>query len=89
MPAPVSSNAGRRNPMPKSGGLAVKTIDEMLSLHLLSGEQHAQISAWIADLKTPEAILEMPAHLWRALELASVLINFDADVTRAPTFGFD
>ena len=49
--------------MPKSGGLAVKTIDEMLSLHLLSGEQHAQISAWIADLKTPEAILQMPAHL--------------------------
>ena len=75
--------------MPVSGGMQVKTIDEMLSLHLLSGEQHAQISAWIADLKTPEAILQMPAHLWRALELASVLINFDADVTRAPTFGFD
>ena len=67
----------------------MKTIDEMLSLNLLSGEQHAQISAWIADLKTPEAILQMPAHLWRTLELASVLINFDADVTRAPTFGFD
>ena len=80
---------GALNWTPVSGGNQVKTIDEMLSLHLLSSEQHAQISAWIADLRTPEAILQMPAHLWRALELASVLINFDADVTRTPTFGFD
>ena len=88
-PAPRIVRGGAPNPAAPIRRPEVKTIDEMLSLHLLSGEQHAQISAWIADLKTPEAIMQMPAHLWRTLELASVLINFDADVTRAPTFGFD
>lgn len=28
--------------------------------------------------------MEMPASLWRALELASVLMGFDADVSQAP-----
>jgi len=31
----------------------------------------------------------MPAHLWRALSLASVLMNLDADLTRTPPLGDD
>ena len=58
----------------------MKTIDEMLSLRLLSEDQHAQIGAWVAQARTPEAIRQMPPALWRALELASVLMNFDADL---------
>ena len=67
----------------------VQTLDEMRSLHLLSAEQHAQIGAWIARGKTPEAIMQMPAHLWRAFALASVLMEFDADVTQPPLLESD
>ena len=67
----------------------MQTLDEMLSLHLLTPDQHAQIGAWIATARTPEAILQMPAALWRAFALASVLMGFDADVTQAPTLSFD
>ena len=62
----------------------MQTLDDMLTLNLLSSEQHAEIGAWIAKVRTPEAILRMPAPLWRALELASVLMGFDADVTQPP-----
>ena len=58
----------------------MQTLDEMRNLHLLTHEQHAQIGAWIAAGKTPEAIMAMPPHLWRAFELASVLMDFDADL---------
>lgn len=62
----------------------MKTLDEMRHRHLLSAEQRAQIGEWIAQGRTPDAILAMPSHLWRALSLASVLMNVDADLTRAP-----
>jgi hypothetical protein len=62
----------------------VQTLDEMRSLHLLSPEQHRQIGAWIAAARTPEAIMQMPAHLWRALELSSVLMGFDRDLAQLP-----
>ena len=62
----------------------MKTIDEMLHLDLLTPQQHGEIGAWIARAKTPEAIMEMPAPLWRALEVASVAMNIDADLTRPP-----
>ncbi|HEY4067532.1 MAG TPA: hypothetical protein VGM74_11590 [Burkholderiaceae bacterium] len=62
----------------------MKTLDEMRHRHLLSAEQRAQIGDWIARGRTPDAILQMPAHLWRALSLASVLMDVDADLTRAP-----
>ena len=62
----------------------MQTLDEMRSLHLLTQDQHAQIGAWIAAGKTPEGIMQMPPHLWRALELASVLMNFDADLAQPP-----
>ena len=62
----------------------MQTLDEMRSRHLISAEQHAEIGAWIAAGKTPEAIMQMPAHLWRALTLASVLMNVDADLTQPP-----
>ncbi len=52
--------------------------------HLLTPEQHAEIGAWVARGRTPEAIMAMPAHLWRALALASVLMNVDADLTQRP-----
>ncbi|MEP7099496.1 MAG: hypothetical protein ABI781_03245 [Burkholderiales bacterium] len=57
--------------------------------HLLTPEQHAEIGAWVARGKTPEAILAMPSHLWRALSLASVLMNVDAELTREPTLDGD
>jgi hypothetical protein len=67
---------------------AMKTIDEMLSLQLLTSQQHREVAAWVARSKTPEAILEMPAHLWRAVERASVVMNIDADLTRPPALGW-
>ncbi|HET9642353.1 MAG TPA: hypothetical protein VFP68_03110 [Burkholderiaceae bacterium] len=62
----------------------MKTLDEMLGLGLLTSAQHRQIKAWIADARTPEAIMQMPAALWRSLELASVLMDFDADIMKPP-----
>ena len=62
----------------------MKTLDEMLDRRLLSGEQHADIRRWIAAARTPEAILQMPPPLWRALALASVLMNVDADLLQPP-----
>ena len=60
------------------------TLDDMRSRHLLTAEQHAEIGAWVARGKSPEAILAMPPHLWRALSLASVLMNIDAELTQPP-----
>lgn len=65
-------------------GNHVKTIDEMLALGLLTVEQHHEIGAWVAMARTPEAILQMPSPLWRAVSLASVLMNFDADLMQPP-----
>jgi hypothetical protein len=62
----------------------MQTLDEMLSRRLLTQGQHSEISAWVAQAKTPEAILQMPEALWRSLALASVLMNVDADITQAP-----
>jgi hypothetical protein len=62
----------------------MKVIDEMLSLRLLTPDQHADIGAWVAQARTPEAIMQMPAPLWRTLELASVLMDFDADLMQPP-----
>ena len=62
----------------------MQTLDEMLSRSLLTSAQHAEISAWIAQAKTPEAIMQMPEALWRSLALASALMNIDADLTQPP-----
>jgi hypothetical protein len=67
----------------------VQTLDEMLSLHLITRDQHAEIGAWIAQARTPEAIMQMPVALWRTLELASVLMGFDADVSQPPLLRLD
>ena len=67
----------------------VKIIDEMLSLNLLSTHQHREIASWVRAARTPEAIMAMPPHLWRALEVASVAMNIDADLTRPPWLGAD
>ncbi len=67
----------------------MKTLDEMLSLRLISREQHAEIGSWIAEARTPQAIMRMPAPLWRALELASVLMDVDADLRQPPLFEAD
>jgi hypothetical protein len=67
----------------------VKTLDEMLSRRLLSPQQHGEIAAWVAMARTPEAILQMPAALWRTLELASVLMNIDAELLQPPLFEAD
>jgi len=64
--------------------MPMQTLDEMLSRRLLTQAQHHEIGAWIARARTPEAILRMPAPLWRTLELASVLMNVDADLTQPP-----
>lgn len=57
----------------------MQTLDEMLAKHLLTPEQHGAIRAWAHWAKTPEGILAMPPDLWRALELASVLVDYDGD----------
>jgi hypothetical protein len=67
----------------------VKLIDEMLSLDLLSAQQHREIASWIRSARTPEAIMAMPPHLWRAIESASVAMNIDADLSRPPWLGAD
>ena len=63
----------------------MKTIDEMLSLRLLTPDQHSEIGAWIAQGRTPEAIMQMPPSLWRTLELASVLMDFDRALLQPPS----
>lgn len=67
----------------------MQTLDEMLHSKLLSPSQHAEIGAWIAHARTPEAILGMPAPLWRKLALASALMNLDADLTQTPPWAQD
>ncbi len=67
----------------------MKTLDEMLSLRLLTDEQHQAIGAWIAQARTPERIQQMPPPLWRALSLASVLMNVDAELLQPPLFEAD
>lgn len=62
----------------------MKTIDEMLHLDLLTREQHLQISHWIQDAQTPEAILQMPAPLWQAVERASQVMGVNEDLLRPP-----
>jgi len=61
----------------------MQTLDEMLSLNLLTPDQHSEIHAWTMRAKSPEKIMEMPPHLWRALELASVLMDFDTGIAPA------
>lgn len=62
----------------------MQTLDEMRDRALLSDEQHAELCAWVAAARTPEAIMAMPPELWRRLALASVLMDVDADLRQAP-----
>lgn len=62
----------------------MKTLDEMRQRSLLTDAQHSEIRAWVAQARTPEAIMQMPASLWRALTLASALMNIDADLVQEP-----
>lgn len=63
----------------------MQTLDDMLALKLLTPDQHHEISAWVVHARTPEKILQMPPHLWRSLELASVLMGFDVGTTDLPS----
>ena len=47
----------------------MKTLDDMRQRRLLSAEQHANITAWVAGCDGPEAIMAMPSDLWRALSM--------------------
>jgi len=58
-------------------------LDEMLALNLLTADQHTEIGAWVRQARTPDRILQMPAHLWKVLEGASVLMDFDPDSAAA------
>jgi len=60
----------------------MQTLDEMLSLNLLTPDQHFEIGAYISRARSPELIMQMPEPLWRALALASMLMNVDADLTQ-------
>ncbi len=62
----------------------MQTLNEMLTRGLLTSTQHMEIGTWIPLAKTPEGIMRMPPHLWKAFELASVLMNVDADLTQPP-----
>lgn len=55
----------------------MQLLDEMLALKLLTPDQHTEIGAWVRQARTPDRILQMPAHLWRALESASLLMEFE------------
>jgi hypothetical protein len=59
----------------------MQTLDEMLAMNLLTPDQHGEIASWVRHHKSPDRIMQMPPHLWRALELASVLMDFDVDVS--------
>jgi hypothetical protein len=69
-----------------AGRNQVRTVDEMLVQRLLTPAQHHEIRAWISAARTPDAIMQMPAGLWRSLELASVLMGVDADLSQPPCF---
>ncbi|WP_290867031.1 hypothetical protein [Aquabacterium sp.] len=62
----------------------MQTLDEMLAMNLLTPDQHGEIASWVRHQKSPERIMQMPPHLWRALELASVLMDFDVSGAAAP-----
>jgi hypothetical protein len=62
----------------------MQTLNEMLTRGFLTPAQHLEIGSWIAHAKTPEGIMAMPPHLWKAFALASVLMNVDADLTQPP-----
>lgn len=66
----------------------MQTLNEMLDRKLLTPAQHSQIRDWIVQARTADAILQMPAPLWRSFALASVLMNVDADLTQPPNFAF-
>jgi len=55
----------------------MQTLDEMLSLNLLTADQHQAIGAWVRQARTPERILQMPPPLWAVLEQATTLLDFD------------
>jgi hypothetical protein len=67
----------------------MQTLDDMLGLKLITPQQHAEIRAWVAQARTPEATMKMPPKLWRTLELASVLMGFDADLAQSPPMRLD
>ena len=54
-------------------------LDEMLDLQLLTADQHRDFGAWVRQARTPVRILQMPAHLWRVLENASLLLDLEPD----------
>jgi hypothetical protein len=56
----------------------MQTLDEMLSLNLLTADQHQAIGAWVRQARTPERILQMPQHLWTVLEQASLLMDHES-----------
>ena len=68
---------------------AMKTIDEMLNLALLTPDEHQQISSWIAQADSPDEILKMPPLLWRAVERASAVMGIDEDLMRPPALDAD
>ena len=68
---------------------AMKTIDEMLHLALLTPDEHHQISSWIAQADSPDEILKMPPPLWRAVERASAVMGIDEDLLRPPALDAD
>lgn len=64
----------------------MQTLNDLRALHLLTQEQHQDIGAWIAMSSSPEEIMQMPPHLWRALALASKLSSVDAELSQPPQF---
>ncbi|WP_310388256.1 hypothetical protein [Roseateles sp.] len=55
----------------------MQTLNDMLAQKFLTPDQHFEILSWTTHAKTPEKIMDMPPHLWRSLELASVLMGFE------------
>lgn len=79
-----SADAQRPGDAPHRKTSALQTLNDMLSRKPLTTTQHREIAEWIAAAKAPEAIMVMPPALWRALPLAILLTNVDADLTQPP-----
>ena len=64
----------------------MKTLNEMRERSVLTDAQYSEIREWVAQARTPEATMQMPDPLWRALTLASAPMNIDADLVHEPAF---
>ncbi len=57
----------------------METLQSMLDQGLLTEPQFLEIRAWFLGSQTRQQLKAMPDHLWRALYLAHLLMEFDPE----------